>query len=170
VKRGKAGPGSRSRRERHPAGSSGRSARKRPAAEIPTSIEFKPSVYNHRLAFPDGDILYFNFYTLNLISLPPKEAAEADRLLLKPTGIPGTVPPGLPTLMIEKGFLVDSRVDETDLLRKAREQARSRPGSLALTILPTLACNFRCVYCYETHGSQTMGPETQALPQRAICR
>jgi uncharacterized protein len=150
VTRAKAGPASRPRPERRPGGQSS------------AGIAFKPSAYNHRTALPDGDVLHFNFYTLNLISLPPRQAALADRVLRDPATIRGKKLSGLTKQLIDKGFLVDARIDETDLLRRQRQQARSRPGSLGMTILPTLACNFRCVYCYEAHRPQSMGPEVEA--------
>lgn len=129
-------------------------------------MSFKPSAYNHRTALPEGDVLYFNFYTLNLMALSSRQAAAAERLLRDPSKIRGKRISGLTKQLIDKGFLVDARLDETDLLRRLRQQARSRPGSLGLTILPTLACNFRCVYCYEAHRPQSMGPEVEAAVLR----
>lgn len=47
------------------------------------------------------------------------------------------------------GFLVDSEVEELDLIRYALLQSRFSGTHLGLTIAPTSDCNFRCVYCYE---------------------
>lgn len=127
-----------------------------------SGIAFKPSSYNHRTALPDGDVLYFNFYTLNLICLSPRQASSADRILQNPATIGAKKISSLTKQLIDKGFLVDARIDETDLLCRQHQQARFNSGSLVLTILPTLACNFRCVYCYEAHQPQGMGPEVEA--------
>jgi len=123
---------------------------------------FKPSIYNHRTALPDGDVLYFNFYTLNLIALRSDQAARADRYLREPGGWGGKRVPGIARLLIDKGFLVDARIDETETLLDSFDKARAHRGGLGLTLLPTLACNFRCVYCYETHRARSMTPEVEA--------
>jgi len=47
------------------------------------------------------------------------------------------------------GFLIDDNIDELELLRFNLWRARFDERNLALTIVPTLACNFACVYCYE---------------------
>jgi uncharacterized protein len=41
--------------------------------------------------------------------------------------------------------------DEVALISERFERAKGDLSSFALTILPTLACNFRCSYCYQNH-------------------
>jgi len=51
---------------------------------------------------------------------------------------------------LERGwFLLPSGVDELLVLRHRRDLARFATGRMELIILPTLDCNFDCVYCYE---------------------
>lgn len=47
------------------------------------------------------------------------------------------------------GMLVDDDVDERRMLMLESLSARFANDYLGLTIAPTLACNFRCPYCYE---------------------
>lgn len=44
------------------------------------------------------------------------------------------------------------------------------PQSLHLIVMPTEACNFRCVYCYETYEAGRMRPETVRSVQRLLDR
>ena len=51
---------------------------------------------------------------------------------------------------LKKGcFLVDDDVNELDRLRLRMFRSRFNTNSLALTIVPTADCQFRCPYCYE---------------------
>lgn len=61
------------------------------------------------------------------------------------------------------GFVIDSSIDELDLIRLNLLQSRFDRSVLSLTIAPTSNCNFRCVYCYEKDSIQpvTMSEETQ---------
>ncbi|WP_209300296.1 hypothetical protein, partial [Flavobacterium psychrophilum] len=56
------------------------------------------------------------------------------------------------THLVEKGFLVDTEIDEIqnvkDLVRKIDSE---NEVSYKLIINPTMNCNFKCWYCYETH-------------------
>ena len=50
-------------------------------------------------------------------------------------------------------FIIEDSVDELDILRYEQQSARHNSQHLALTIAPTLGCNFDCIYCYEKeHG------------------
>lgn len=61
-------------------------------------------------------------------------------------------------------FLVKRDEDECRLYESIYRMIRAycrRKGIKAYTILPTMACNARCVYCYEEgRGQSTMTPET----------
>ncbi|MGM0423875.1 MAG: radical SAM protein [Thermodesulfobacteriota bacterium] len=68
-------------------------------------------------------------------------------------------------LLRDKLFLVRPGEEEDRLLAQhyQRQAACLDSSSMILTIAPTLRCNFRCPYCFETsqkHG-QTMGKKTQ---------
>jgi uncharacterized protein len=71
---------------------------------------------------------------------PPREGALYERL-------------------ISAGCLVPVDEDEVRALRLEREAARRDPGSLSLTVAPTMQCNFRCTYCFEEHRAEHMSDE-----------
>ena len=64
--------------------------------------------------------------------------------------------------MKASGCLVDDDVDELERLEFYRNLAKYDVTNFGLTIAPTLDCNFRCKYCFETHPKGKMSEETQA--------
>lgn len=65
--------------------------------------------------------------------------------------------------LLKCGYLLPSGVDERFLIKTRMLQGRYRNDVLSLTIAPTMACNFRCVYCFEQgyYGTKLMDEETQ---------
>ena len=62
--------------------------------------------------------------------------------------------------LVSNEFLVDSNVDElSEYIANAENEVLTK-HKLELTIIPTDACNFRCVYCYETKESHRMSEES----------
>lgn len=53
--------------------------------------------------------------------------------------------------LIEKGFLVDATVDELELVKKMAFNKDNDDSLFEIHINPTMNCNFKCWYCYETH-------------------
>ncbi|OWP80242.1 hypothetical protein BWK63_12070 [Flavobacterium covae] len=51
----------------------------------------------------------------------------------------------------ENNFVIDDNVDETDKLKKISEKIDENNSTFLLTVNPTMNCNFKCWYCYETH-------------------
>lgn len=61
------------------------------------------------------------------------------------------------------GYLVPKDIDERFLIKTRMMAGRYNKQTLSLTIAPTMACNFRCVYCFEQgyYGSKLMDENTQ---------
>ena len=64
--------------------------------------------------------------------------------------------------MKSSGCLVDDDVDELERLEFYRNVSKYDATNFGLTVAPTLDCNFRCKYCFETHPKGNMSAETQA--------
>ena len=64
--------------------------------------------------------------------------------------------------MKASGCLIEDDVDELERLEFYRNLAKYDMTNFGLTIAPTLDCNFRCKYCFETHPKGKMSSETQA--------
>ena len=60
-------------------------------------------------------------------------------------------------------YLINDDEDELVTMESNNNTLRYSCDSLNLTILPTLACNFNCTYCYENHNSEIMNQETVTL-------
>lgn len=60
------------------------------------------------------------------------------------------------SVLSEKGFIVDDELDELSVVRKmVQEIDQKNEHKFQLTINPTMNCNFKCWYCYETHIRQS---------------
>lgn len=63
--------------------------------------------------------------------------------------------------MRDGGYIVEDQVDETKEIKFRNLESRFHKGGLGLTIAPTLNCNFKCTYCYETPKNVIMTEETE---------
>lgn len=63
--------------------------------------------------------------------------------------------------MISGGYLVNDNIDELQILEYNYLSSKFVENNLALTIAPTLECNFACPYCYETPKNGYMSEEIQ---------
>ena len=64
--------------------------------------------------------------------------------------------------MLKCGFIVSDNINEFEQYEQLHQKALRNSNTLYLTIAPTLACNFRCPYCYEEHEDIFMSNEVQA--------
>ncbi len=73
----------------------------------------------------------------------------------------------------EAGLLVaDAAGDDERLAAHWRRASQGMPGTLYVTLLPTLACNLACTYCFQKDhpASGHMSPETEAATQDYVLR
>jgi uncharacterized protein len=59
--------------------------------------------------------------------------------------------PSFYTYLVQKEFLLENDVDEIDKVKKLSKKVDESTDSFILTINPSMNCNFKCWYCYETH-------------------
>ena len=64
--------------------------------------------------------------------------------------------------LADAGFMVDDDLDEEKTLATRFLRDMNETGFLSLCIAPTLACNLRCVYCYEEHEQVSMSDEVES--------
>lgn len=110
------------------------------------------SKYNYTVTLPDGNKAIYNLVTKQKLVLqsPIKEFFE---------GILDVPDSKLARKWRKAGFLVDG--DELTELRLFSCASSASNQKLNLTIAPTLACNFRCPYCFETHTPTVMSQQIQ---------
>lgn len=130
----------------------------------------KPSAYNYKVVLPEGTTLWFNFFTLSLIAFDSMDAAVVHDIISRPheSRRNSHRAAKIKKTLQDNGFLIKKSVSEIDYIKQDYFQQRYVQKNLSLTILPTLACNFRCIYCYEKHETQSMTPEVEAALLKMI--
>ncbi|WOO36019.1 radical SAM protein [Anaerocolumna sp. AGMB13020] len=58
--------------------------------------------------------------------------------------------------MIHKQMIIKDNTDELEIIKFRENRVRFNNQVYSICILPTLDCNFRCVYCYEEHKKNIM--------------
>ncbi len=94
------------------------------------------------LAEVDSDFLRLleNIHNLNVNNL-----SEKDNELLE---------------QMKKGhFVIDEEIDELDLLKVCSFTSKFRDRHFALTMAPTLQCNFDCPYCYQNRQTEMISED-----------
>jgi len=115
----------------------------------------KASRYNF---FFKEDGLLFNAVTCGLAQVLPENVDLIEKVLENPCeNNLSALDPDIKEKLIEGGFLIEDDVDELAFLEARYHLAQFAPDILSLTIVPTLNCNFRCVYCFEEKLNLSMG-------------
>ncbi len=123
----------------------------------------KTSRYTRLVPADDGWMLLYNALTNSFARVPPPLQDAVREILRDPDGSGGDAGQAarLKAELRKGGFLIDAGLDELDLQRLTNRASRFATTHLGLTIAPTLACNFRCSYCFEERRSETMTPEVE---------
>lgn len=59
--------------------------------------------------------------------------------------------PTLSTELVKKGFIVDDNLDELTTALKIAQKTDDDNNQYSIIVNPTMNCNFKCWYCYESH-------------------
>lgn len=71
--------------------------------------------------------------------------------------------------LVSNQMIIDDDFDETDALINRFKKIDRSPKSFGITLNPTLDCNLRCWYCYETHArGSMMSAETMERVRKLI--
>ena len=110
-----------------------------------------------------GHFLY-NTLTNVLFELDRAHHEQLEQLRTHPRSTPTRIDEDFLALLEEGGVLSEDHEEERELMikRYERNTISFDTSHLGLSICPTLACNFRCSYCYEPRNEQavTMTLET----------
>lgn len=110
----------------------------------------KSSIFNNRIKYSDTIDIMYNSLTESTMLINSNSSTET---VFSNSAIFDK--------LTRSGFLIGNNTDEFDLVSKAYYNRIHHRSSFRLTINPTLECNFRCWYCYETHtGNLSMTKET----------
>lgn len=92
----------------------------------------------------------FNTFTRSLVKLPEP---------INETWLSEIKEKDIQTLF-SLGIIVDEAVDEIEMMRTCMDLKKYQQRRLMVTIIPTNACNFRCIYCYQPEKSSVMSEVT----------
>src|SRR3954454_9065468 len=116
-----------------------------PIASAYVTSSYKGSRYNHIVPQPDGTHLAFNGISNAMARLDDASWVRYQQLAAGERLDPKSE---TDRRLLEGKFLVPKESDESAYLRSRHLQARYDSTSWALTICPTIACNFGCDYCF----------------------
>lgn len=128
----------------------------------------KYSIFNNTLTISSAYGLIYNAYTNIYVLLKidqyhtflnstPNQLKEHSFLLYKQ--------------LLKAGCIIDNNINESQLLCERIKQVDNQQGSYILTINPTMSCNFKCWYCYETHLKRSeMSPEMLEYTKKFITK
>jgi len=122
----------------------------------------KPSPYNHFFPLSGSEIiLAYNAFNGALAEIEQAHYARVMQLLANPSDASSAQDHEFVHCLKEGGFLIGEPVDQTATLQATARRLRRMDSILGLTVAPTLACNFRCDYCFEAHSNVRMSEPTQ---------
>jgi len=105
----------------------------------------KASNYNFLYKRENESALFYNARTNALAVLDPEHIAKYE-LFLETGTIDDTE---FKEALKQGSYIIDKDTDELKLIKMHMLDGRYNGDTLALTIAPTVDCNFRCIYCYE---------------------
>lgn len=108
---------------------------------------------NYNIFFPNEDkIIGYNSLSDNFVILEPVlhelfQASVHENIIEE---LP-SVHENLYDILLEKGFVIDDHINEFEEIKRISNETDFDETHYELTINPTMNCNFKCWYCYETH-------------------
>lgn len=123
---------------------------------MPSDGQLKPSRYNLLIDLTSGRKLAFNGATAALAEIDEETLPRFLRLLRSPAQLENSTDVELVEQMKYARFLCPAAHDEVAEIQARDKQQRHSKSTFFLTIAPTLACNFRCDYCFQNSNGFVM--------------
>lgn len=119
----------------------------------------KASKYNFMIKGENGNTLFYNTRMGSLALVEPEKKQQYDDYIKNKTELDEEFMSQLKYC----GFLVEDGFDEKLDIKMRLLSSRYDTSVLSLTITPTMACNLRCVYCFENghYGHEKMNGAVQ---------
>ena len=126
--------------------------------------QYKVSKYNFFSRLENGNLLAFNAMSCGLGVIDDETYAEY-RLLEENPACDGIRKNTIEALC--KGrFIIPDELEEIEDIKASHFISRFANNGYGLTLVPTMACNFACSYCYEPSKDTSPRPEkTNEMPE-----
>ena len=111
----------------------------------------KYSQFNSILEYKDKGFALYNSLTQKVIFLDKELKEILEQKIEEGIDNLRLIHPSFYNHLKEHLFLVDNDADEVGKVREISQKIDQNPHLFILTINPTMNCNFKCWYCYETH-------------------
>lgn len=126
----------------------------------------KPSIFNSLINLTENSELIYNSFSDSFFVV----RKTMINLFTDPQKIKD-IYPKLYKEFVKTGIYVNKDIDEMYRLRDLYKTIATNKKSFFLMINPTLGCNFRCWYCYESHLDKSeMSPKTLIVVKRFISK
>lgn len=110
----------------------------------------KVSRYNYKMTLDDQRMIYFNTFTRGYVLGKLENENEIESILNGLNKDKFTYEESqIIRTMASQGLIINDNEDELEKVKFHEKNSIFQDQHFILTILPTLDCNFRCVYCYE---------------------
>lgn len=117
------------------------------------------SRYNYWCSYNEDLFLYNSYEGIkSVLKISDKDMKEKVMGYMENNN--SKLPLDVEAILEKKGYVVDGEIDELLKVRERRKQI-IHSDKVTITIIPTLGCNFKCVYCYEEMNLTRMNPETE---------
>jgi len=121
----------------------------------------KLSKYNSSITVDDSKKMIYNYLSRNYVIYDSKNHDHIIWLLDNLNqGVYTTEDAALLKKMIRKQMIIKDNTDELEIIKFRENSVRFNNRVYSISILPTMDCNFRCVYCYEEHKKSIMDDVT----------
>ncbi|MCC7534133.1 MAG: radical SAM protein [Bacteroidia bacterium] len=107
------------------------------------------------IVFLDQQFALYNSYSQRTIFLVPELKDLLQAALNEGIENLKSYHPTFYEYLISKEFLIDESVNEVEKVKALSKSIIENENEFILTINPTMNCNFKCWYCYETHIKQS---------------
>ena len=101
----------------------------------------------------DKEYVGYSYLSDDYAAFPIEKKERINKILKYPDEIITNTDADIYSELCSKKFLIRDDFNEYDFLLHLHRQFIHRTDRLMLVILPTMACNCRCTYCYELHPS-----------------
>jgi uncharacterized protein len=101
-----------------------------------------------------GKMIIFNALYGSMMVFSEMESPIVTELLEDPAlEVLGSMPSSIWAQLVAGKYIVDDSLDELSIIKNRKRKGMIDHNRLDVIVMPNMACNFSCPYCYESHES-----------------